>query len=89
MDFLGVLLNYIRSICMNYLLLPIKRSASMGAVIEFVMPKFNFMKIMSKKFNGEVEHLSLQYTVSQKGINRWDLYHYPKISTYEITYTKK
>ena len=60
----------------------------MGAVIEFVMPKFNFMKIMSKKSNREVEYLSLQYTVSQKGINRWDLYHYPKVDTYTTTYIK-
>ena len=60
----------------------------MGAVIEFVMPKFNFMKVMSKKFNGEVEYLSLQYTVSQKGINHWNLYHYPKVDTYITTYIK-
>ena len=60
----------------------------MGAVIQYVLPKFKSKKIMSKKFNGEVEYLSLQYTVSQKGINRWDLYHYPKVDTYITTYIK-
>ena len=53
----------------------------MGAVIQYVMPnKFNFMKIMSKKFNGEVEYFFLQYTVSHRGINRWSLYRRPKIT---------
>ena len=53
----------------------------MGAVIQYVMPnKFNFMKIMSKKTNGEKDILFLQYTVSHRGINRWNLYRRPKIT---------
>ena len=53
----------------------------MGAVIQYVMPnKFNFMKIMSKKTNGEEDILFLQYTVSHRGINRWNLYRRPKIT---------
>ena len=53
----------------------------MGAVIQYVMPnKFNFMKIMSKKTNGENDILFLQYTVSHRGINRWNLYRRPKIT---------
>lgn len=52
----------------------------MSAVIQYVMPKFNFMKIMSKKFNGEVEYFFLQYTVSHRGINCWNLYRKPKIT---------
>ena len=52
----------------------------MGAVIQYVIPKFNFMKIMSKKTNGEKDILFLQYTVSHRGINRWNLYRRPKIT---------
>lgn len=53
----------------------------MGAVIQYVMPnKFNFMKIMSKKTNGEEDILFLQYTVSHRGINRWNLYRRPNIT---------
>lgn len=53
----------------------------MGGVIQYVMPnKFNFMKIMSKKTNGEEDILFLQYTVSHRGINRWNLYRRPKIT---------